>query len=129
MLPNSIVGQLYDCSREMRKGQRALQTSLSTTGEVRLGSNSRPVHPAVASLAEAAVTPGDSPQILEDCDMLLRPLLPALDRAIRQKSTVAVLSLWNPNRVVALLPAHLHLRWPGEIASLSLTPVVGILPF
>jgi hypothetical protein len=64
-----------------------------------------------------------------DVDKHLRPLLSPLGDAVNGRSCVAVLSLWTPIRVSGLLPAHLHLRWPGEVKDLPLTPYFAIMPF
>src|SRR5579883_838821 len=64
-----------------------------------------------------------------DVDAHLRPLLLPFDNAVTDRSCVAVLSLWSPIRVSALLAAHLHLRWPGEVTGLPLTPYLAVLPF
>jgi len=64
-----------------------------------------------------------------DVDKYLRPLLPPLGDAVNGRSCVAVLSLWSPIPSSGLLPAHLHLRWPGEIKDLPLTPYFAIVPF
>lgn len=73
------------------------------------------------------------PQLAEpksgDVDKHLRPLLSPLGDAVNGQSCVAVISLWSPIRASGLLPAHLHLRWPGEIKNLPLTPYFGIMPF
>ena len=64
-----------------------------------------------------------------DVDARLRPLLSPLGEAVVGRSCIAVLSLWSPIRVSALLPAHLHLRWPGEVTELPLTPYFAVIPF
>lgn len=64
-----------------------------------------------------------------DVDAHLRPLLLPLDDAITNLSRVAVLSLWSPIRVAALLASHLHLRWPGKVTGLPLNPYLAMLPF
>jgi hypothetical protein len=58
-----------------------------------------------------------------DVDRHLRPLLSPLGDAVNGRSCVAVLSLWSPIRASGLLPSHLHLRWPGEVEDLPLTPL------
>lgn len=64
-----------------------------------------------------------------DVDKQLRPLLSPLGDAVNGQSCVAVLSLWSPIRASGLLPSHLHLRWPGEVRDLPLTPYFAIMPF
>ena len=64
-----------------------------------------------------------------DVDKHLRPLLSPLGEAVHGRSCVAVLSLWSPIRASGLLPSHLHLRWPGEVEDLPLTPDFAIMPF
>jgi|SRR5579859_234537 len=64
-----------------------------------------------------------------DVDKYLRPLLSPLGDAVSGRSCVAVLSLWSPIRASGLLPAHLHLRWPGLVKDLPLTPYLAIMPF
>ena len=40
-----------------------------------------------------------------------------------------MLSLWSRVPFVPLFASHLHLRWPGAVKSLPLSPRIGIFPF
>ena len=62
-------------------------------------------------------------------DEALSPLLSIVENAVATRSRVPVLSLWKRVPFVPLFVAQLHLRWPGEVASLPLSPRIGIFPF
>jgi len=59
----------------------------------------------------------------------LSPLLELAESAAANHSRLPVLSLWRQLPFVSLFAAHLHLRWPGEVKSLPLSPRIGIFPF
>lgn len=79
--------------------------------------------------SEVVEEPADGSRLLVEYDQLLRPLLPAIGRAVATRSTIGVLSLWRPNLVAPLIVSHLHLRWPGQVEGLPLTPVIAVMPF
>jgi hypothetical protein len=62
-------------------------------------------------------------------DEALSPLLELAESAAANHSRLPVLSLWRQLPFVSLFAAHLHLRWPGEVKSLPLSPRIGIFPF
>jgi hypothetical protein len=62
-------------------------------------------------------------------DEALSPLLELAESASATHTRIPVLSLWKRIPFVPLFAAHLHLRWPGEVKSLPLSPRVGIFPF
>jgi hypothetical protein len=59
----------------------------------------------------------------------LEPLLESLNEAVSQRAPVVHLNLWRPVRYAALLPFHLHLKWPDLIESLPLNASFTLLPF
>ncbi len=62
-------------------------------------------------------------------DETLFPLLALADNAVAKHTRIPVLSLWKRIPFIPLLAAHLHLRWPGQVKSLALSPRIGIFPF
>ena len=62
-------------------------------------------------------------------DEVLLPLLESVECAVATHARIPVLSLWRRVPFVALLASHLHLKWPGRLDSLPLTPRIGIFPF
>lgn len=62
-------------------------------------------------------------------DEALFPLLEFAETAVAMRSRLPVLSLWKQLPFIPLFAAHLHLRWPGEVKSLPLSPRIGIFPF
>ncbi len=62
-------------------------------------------------------------------DSSLMPLLELAERAVKTRSRIPVLSLWTHIPSIALLASHLHLKWPGRVKSLALTPRIGLFPF
>jgi hypothetical protein len=62
-------------------------------------------------------------------DEALFPLLDLAENAVATHSRIPVLSLWKRLPFVPLFAAHLHLRWPGQVKSLPLSPRIGICPF
>lgn len=68
-------------------------------------------------------------QPTDSIDSALLPLLKAAACAAATRSRIPVLSLWDRIPFVPLLASHLHLRWPGEVQSLPLSPRIGIFPF
>jgi hypothetical protein len=62
-------------------------------------------------------------------DSQLDRFLPIVQRAIEKKSTVIALQLWERTPTIALLPFHLHLRWPERIELLSLSATFGFAPY
>jgi hypothetical protein len=62
-------------------------------------------------------------------DEALFPLLAVAECAAATRSRIPVLSLWKQLPSVPLFATHLHLRWPGEVKSLPLSPRIGIFPF
>lgn len=78
-----------------------------------------------------ALMPSQSTEI-DPCapiDEALLPLLELAESATTTHSRLPVLSLWKQVPVVALFASHLHLRWPGRVRSLPLSPRIGIFPF
>jgi hypothetical protein len=71
----------------------------------------------------ADMTRGDS------IDDALFPLIELAETAVATCSRVPVLSLWRPLPFLPLFASHLHLRWPGAVKSLPLSPRIGIFPF
>ena len=51
------------------------------------------------------------------------------ENAVATHARIPVLSLWKRLPFIPLFAAHLHLRWPGQVKSLPLSPRVGIFPF
>jgi len=62
-------------------------------------------------------------------DERLESLLPGLRLAVETRKTIIVLQLWRRTSCVALLPFHLHARWPDAVRELPLSSVFGIVPF
>jgi hypothetical protein len=62
-------------------------------------------------------------------DSQLDRFLPIIRRAIEKKSIVIALQLWERTPTIALLPFHLHLRWPERIELLSLNATFGFAPY
>ena len=62
-------------------------------------------------------------------DGTLSPFLPAAESAVSAHARIPVLSLWKRVPFVSLFAAHLHLRWPGNVQALPLSPRIGIFPF
>ena len=75
-----------------------------------------------AAIAEPLTTPASD-------DDVLKELLEIAESAVANRSRIPVLSLWTHIPSIALLASHLHLRWPGVVPSLPLSPRVGIFPF
>jgi hypothetical protein len=70
-------------------------------------------------------SPGDAANV----DANVQPLLSALRLATDRQQLVVVHQLWHRNRHWALLPFHLHLRWPGTLDALPLSATFALLPF
>lgn len=66
---------------------------------------------------------------LDSQDNVLLPLLDAAECAVANRARIPLLSLWNRIPVVAMFAAYLHLKWPGRVPSLPLTPRIGLFPF
>jgi len=66
---------------------------------------------------------------LEKVDYALHPLMEGLSLALTQRCPVIIHTLWHPLPYTALLPFHLHLRWPGKINELPLTISCSLIPF
>lgn len=66
---------------------------------------------------------------LEKVDYALHPLIDGLSLALTHRCPVIIHTLWHPIPYTALLPFHLHLRWPGKINELPLTTSCSIVPF
>lgn len=64
-----------------------------------------------------------------EIDEELRPFLAPLRSAVRHPHLVVALQLWRRAPNLPLLPFHLHLRWPDEIAQLPLFAGVSLAPF
>src|ERR1700722_9711109 len=62
-------------------------------------------------------------------DEALFPLLELAENAVATRARMPVLSLWKRLPFIPLFAAHLHLRWPGQVKSLPLSPRIGIFPF
>lgn len=62
-------------------------------------------------------------------DAQLRPLLALAETAVATRSRVSVLSLWKQLPLLPIFASHLHLRWPGKVEPLSLSPRIGLFPF
>jgi hypothetical protein len=62
-------------------------------------------------------------------DEALFPLLDLAENAVATHTRIPVLSLWKRLPFIPLFAAHLHLRWPGQVKSLPLSPRIGIFPF
>ena len=62
-------------------------------------------------------------------DEALFPLLELAENAVATHARIPVLSLWKRLPFIPLFAAHLHLRWPGQVKSLPLSPRIGIFPF
>jgi hypothetical protein len=90
--------------------------------------------PATAS-AEIELTSGMAPSLSINKDLqelidgTLSPFLPVAESAVSEHARIPVLSLWKRVPFVSLFASHLHLRWPGEVRSLPLSPRIGIFPF
>jgi len=67
-------------------------------------------------------------QLLIRIDNELLPLLPSIQEAVNSRVRIPVLSQWRFIRFLPLLASHLHLRWPGRISGLGLSPRIGIYP-
>ena len=65
----------------------------------------------------------------ESVDHALFPLLELAENAVATHARIPVLSLWKRLPFIPLFAAHLHLRWPGQVKSLPLSPRIGIFPF
>src|SRR5437660_5453917 len=66
---------------------------------------------------------------LEKMDYALHPLMDGLSLALTHRCPVIIHTLWHPILYTALLPFHLHLRWPGKINELPLTISCSVVPF
>ncbi len=66
---------------------------------------------------------------LTEVDDALKPFLDGLSHAVTHRCLVVIHTLWQPVRFAALLPFHLHLRWPGLIDALPLTVTCAFVPF
>lgn len=64
-----------------------------------------------------------------EIDEELRPFLAPLRSTVRHPHLVVALQLWRRASNLSLLPFHLHLRWPDEIAYLPLFTSVYLAPF
>lgn len=62
-------------------------------------------------------------------DDSLSPLLALAETAVITRSRIYVLSLWKQLPLLPIFASHLHLRWPGKIDPLSLSPRIGLFPF
>lgn len=62
-------------------------------------------------------------------DESLAPLLDPLGHALRDRRMVVLHTLWQRIPHIALLPFHLHLRWPSRLADLPLSTGFVVLPF
>ncbi len=60
---------------------------------------------------------------LTEVDEQLKPLLDGLSYAVTHHRLVVIYTLWHQVHDTALLPFHLHLRWPGIIDALPLTTI------
>lgn len=69
------------------------------------------------------------PEVEMEEDAVLFQLLDIAERAVSNHSRIPVLSLWQHIPSVALLAPHLHLKWPGRVNSLPITPRIGLFPF
>ena len=67
--------------------------------------------------------------VIDSADETLIPLLDIAEVAVAARARIPVLSLWNRVSTLALLAANLHLKWPGSVPSLPLTPRIGLFPF
>jgi len=56
-------------------------------------------------------------------------LLALAETAVTTRSRISVLSLWKQLPLLPIFASHLHLRWPGKIDPLSLSPRIGLFPF
>src|SRR5271169_6251062 len=65
----------------------------------------------------------------DSIDEALSQLLEPAECATATHSRIPLLLLWKQLPFVPLFAAHLHLRWPGEVKSLPLSPRIGIFPF
>src|SRR6185312_3802175 len=72
--------------------------------------------------------PADMPRG-DPIDEALFPLIELAETAVATSSRVPVLSLWRPLPYPPLFASHMHLRWPGAVKSLPLSPRIGIFPF
>lgn len=80
-----------------------------------------------SNVSQAA--PVVDPPLLSTDDAALLPLLEIIERAVARRLRIPVLSLWSHVPSIALLGSHLHLKWPGSVPSLPLSPRIGIFPF
>jgi hypothetical protein len=78
-------------------------------------------------MSQAAIA--QSPGTEAPDDAVLLQLLDIAERAVSSRSRIPVLSLWHHIPSVALLASHLHLKWPGRVNSLPITPRIGLFPF
>lgn len=67
--------------------------------------------------------------VAQEIDEELRPFLAPLRLAVQHSRPVVALQLWRRTTSLPLIPFHLHLRWPDEVAQLSLFAVVSLAPF
>jgi len=81
------------------------------------------------SQAALAQLPGTESRTDSPDDAVLSQLLDIAERAVSSRSRIPVLSLWTHIPSVALLASHLHLKWPGRVDSLPITPRIGLFPF
>src|SRR5690348_16323670 len=65
---------------------------------------------------------------LEHADAALHPLLAPLERSLYSQRLVVVHQLWHRCWDWALLPFHLHLRWPGTLDTLPLSATFALVP-
>lgn len=71
---------------------------------------------------------GEALALLREVDEQLELLIKPLRNAVDSCGCVILVQGWERMRYFALLPFHLHLRWPGRIEMLPLNLRIGILP-
>lgn len=66
--------------------------------------------------------------LIDDVDAQLRPLAAALSGAGDDSRLLVSFAWWELPAPADLLPAHLHLRWPGQVGGLSANATAALIP-
>ena len=77
----------------------------------------------------AGISANRANSLLREADQQLEWLIDPMSKAIEDRSCIVLVQAWRKTPYLALLPFHLHLRWPGRIDALPLNPRIGVVPF
>jgi hypothetical protein len=68
-------------------------------------------------------------ELLKEIDRQLELLIEPLRDTLTARSCLFLVQPWRRMKYFSLLPFHLHLRWPGHLEGLPVTPLIGLVPF